>query len=86
MTEDNKPLLNTDKLEEDLKRITEDIVHTLTKLGLNLIPIVGGPAVELFNEVIVPPISRRREQWLILMANAINDLMKGLMDSNRRFA
>lgn len=74
MREENEPLLDADELEEDLKRSIGDAVHTLTKAGLNLIPIAGGTAGELFNEVIAPPISRRRDQWLIEIADTINQL------------
>ena len=80
MKEDNSSLLDTNKLENDLERSKEDVIHTLTKAGLNLIPIAGGSAVELFNEVIAPPISKRRDQWLITIANAINGLENQIED------
>jgi hypothetical protein len=74
MTEEKEPLMGTDELEEDLKRSKGDVVHTVTKGVLSLMPIAGGTAAEFFNEVIAPPISRRRDQWLIEIAKAINKL------------
>ena len=52
MTEEDKSLLDTDKLEEDLKRSKGDAIHTVTRAGLVLMPFAGGPAVQFFNEVI----------------------------------
>lgn len=71
MTQDK--LLDVDKLEGDLKRSKSDSIHTLAKAGINLIP-AGGAIVELFNETITPPISRRRDHWIILIASALNEL------------
>ena len=34
-----------------------DTAHLITKAGLSAIPILGGPAAELFSALVVPPLS-----------------------------
>lgn len=46
-----------------------DQLHTLARAGLSMIPVVGGAATELFTTVIVPPLTRRRDEWLQSLAN-----------------
>ena len=41
-----------------------DVVHALTKAALSTIPVAGGPAVELFQLAVQPPIERRRVKWM----------------------
>jgi hypothetical protein len=41
---------------------------------LSAIPIVGGPAVELFNAVVAAPIQRRRDDWLNDLAHRLTTL------------
>jgi hypothetical protein len=41
---------------------------------LSAIPHIGGPALELFNAVIAPPIERRRNEWLNDLAERLNVL------------
>jgi len=43
---------------------TGDHLHAVAKAGLAAVPILGGPAAELFTQVIVPPLTKRREAWL----------------------
>lgn len=40
-----------------------DHAHTIARATISLIPSFGGPAVELFNSLIVPPILKRRQEW-----------------------
>lgn len=51
-----------------------DVVHTLVKAGISAVPIAGGPAAEFFNLVIAPPLFKRRDEWLNLLAIEINKL------------
>ncbi len=53
------------------KATSSDTVHTVVKAGLSAIPIAGGPAAELFSTIIVPPLSKRRDEW-------IESIVKGL--------
>ena len=41
-----------------------DVAHALAKAGLSAIPVVGGPAVELFQLLVQPPLERRRQEWM----------------------
>lgn len=56
------------------KRGSGDYAHMIVKAGLSAIPIVGGPAAELFNVIIVPPLERRREEWLRSIAEGLAGL------------
>lgn len=41
-----------------------DAAAAVTRAGLSAIPLIGGPAVELFNALVTPPLERRREEWM----------------------
>ena len=49
---------------EPPKPTTGDVAHALTKAGLSMIPVVGGPAVELFQHLFQPPLERRGNEWM----------------------
>jgi hypothetical protein len=51
-----------------------DALHTFAKAGLSAIPIVGGPATELFAYIVVPPLTKRRDEWLQLIADGLKAL------------
>ncbi|PZN76515.1 MAG: hypothetical protein DM484_16295 [Candidatus Methylumidiphilus alinenensis] len=51
-----------------------DVAHALAKAGLSAIPIVGGPAVELFQFVVQPPLERRREKWMAEIGEKLRKL------------
>jgi hypothetical protein len=40
-----------------------DVAHAVARSVLSIIPWVGGPAVELFNAIIAPPLEQRRDEW-----------------------
>ena len=54
------------------KPTLSDSVHTLTKAGLSMIPVVGGPAVEFFQHLVQAPLERRRNEWM----NAIGEKLQ----------
>lgn len=56
-----------------------DVAHTLAKAGLSAIPIVGGPAAQIFSVIIIPPLARRRDAWVESIATALKEL-KGKVD------
>ncbi len=67
-----------------------DILHVIARAGLSAVPVVGGPAVELFNFLITPPLEKRRDQWMKMVAEALRDLENSRFDlqqlqSNQRF-
>ena len=41
-----------------------DKTHTLIKAGLSAVPIIGGAAAEIFSTIIVPPLNKRRDEWI----------------------
>ncbi len=56
------------------KNTKGDLAHALTKAGLSLIPIVGGPAVELFQLIIQPPLEKRRSEWMQSVGEKLQQL------------
>lgn len=56
------------------KKTAGDVAHAVVKTALAVIPGVGGPAAELFNQVIAPPLDRRRNEWLTSLAERIEQL------------
>lgn len=61
------------KLPESSSR---DTAHTLVRAGISAIPVLGGPAAELFNLVIQPPLEKRRVEWMNTVAERISRLEK----------
>lgn len=56
------------------ERSIGDAAHALAKAGLSTIPIVGGPAVELFQYVVQPPLEKRREAWMADVGEKLREL------------
>jgi hypothetical protein len=52
----------------------QDHTHLAVKAVLSALPIVGGPAAELFAAIIAPPLARRRDAWLQSLANGLAGL------------
>lgn len=51
-----------------------DVAHTIVKAGLSAIPMVGGPAAELFSALIIPPLAKRRDKWVQSIAEGLEEL------------
>ncbi|MFA5080038.1 MAG: hypothetical protein WC472_00215 [Candidatus Paceibacterota bacterium] len=55
-------------MDKDIKKTPKpsggDTAHMVIRAGLSAIPIIGGPAVEIFGAIINPPLSKRREKWI----------------------
>lgn len=67
-----------------------DALHTLAKAGISMIPIAGGPAVELFQSLVQPPLEKRRNAWMDEVGEKLQELEeKGLdistLQSNEQF-
>jgi hypothetical protein len=72
------------------KQSKGDAAHALVKAGLSAVPLVGGPAVELFQYVVQPPIERRRQEWMTQIGERLQELeAKGLdieaLQNNEKF-
>lgn len=66
----------TQKEKKLPEAIPGDTAHTIAKAGLSAIPVVGGPVAELFEKLIIPPLTKRREAWLQSLANGLEALEK----------
>lgn len=67
-----------------------DVAHALTKAGLSAVPIIGGPAVEIFQLLVQPPIEKRRRAWMAEIGEKLQELeAKGLdlesLQNNEQF-
>lgn len=60
--------------DEKLGATKVDAVHTILKAALSTVPLVGGPAAELFSALVTPPLARRRDQWVKEIAQALKEL------------
>jgi hypothetical protein len=53
---------------------TGDNVHTLVRAGVGSLPLIGAAATELFQKLIVPPLEKRRQEWMEEVAQGLRDL------------
>lgn len=61
-------------MEEKPKTSAGDIAHKIVKAGLSAVPLAGGPAAELFNAIITPPLAKRRNKWIESIAEGLKQL------------
>ena len=57
-----------------------DHAHLAIKAALSALPVLGGPAAELFAVIIAPPLARRRDEWLQGLAEGIAALKERIAD------
>ncbi len=60
--------------DEKLKPTKGDAAHAFVRGALSTVPLVGGPAVELFSALVTPPLAGRRDQWVKEIAQALKEL------------
>jgi len=51
-------------------------IHRLARIGINALPVVGGPLLEIFNSVLESPLNKRRTETMIQLGEVINDLIE----------
>jgi hypothetical protein len=51
-----------------------DVAHTAVRVGLSVIPVVGGAAKEIFTAIVTPPLVRRRDEWVESIARELKEL------------
>jgi len=51
-----------------------DHIHTGVRALISSVPLVGGAAIEVFNALIVPPLEKRRNDWMNRIGEAISRL------------
>lgn len=56
------------------EREAGDIAYTIAKVGLSTVPVIGGPAAEIFSAIVLPPLSRRRDEWIESIARGLKAL------------
>jgi len=56
----------------------EDKTHLKVRMLLATIPPLGGPALELFNEILPPPIEKRKREWMNSVAEALDEIFERL--------
>jgi len=64
-------------MEDDLiipKPTTQDVIFTIGKVVTNLVPVIGGSAVEVFNAIVKTPIQKRQEQLIESIIDKIKTL------------
>jgi len=64
------------------KRGAGDIAHTVARAGLSAIPVIGGSAAEIFSAIIVPPLSKRRDEWIESIARGLKAIEEKVDDFN----
>jgi len=57
-----------------------DALHALAKAGISLLPIAGGPGVELFQHLIQPPLEKRRIAWMGEVGQKLRELEERGLD------
>ena len=51
-----------------------DKVHRAVRTIISLVPGFGGAGVELFNQIIAPPLEKRRDDWVESLAQELTKL------------
>ncbi|NRT88905.1 hypothetical protein [Clostridium beijerinckii] len=61
-------------IEKDLQNSRGDVVYSTVKAGLSSIPLAGSAISEFFSLIVSQPVSKRRDEWLIRIKNALEEL------------
>jgi len=61
-------------MEEKPKQTVGDVGHSLLKGALSGVPLAGGLASEIFNLIMAPPLTKRRDEWMISIAEGLKGL------------
>lgn len=63
-----------DELEKDFKSTKGDVAYSATNAVLSSIPILGSAVSEIFNLVLASPLEKRKESWMIRIAESIDEI------------
>jgi hypothetical protein len=66
--------MNDEKKYQSPEPDKGDVAHAVVRTALSTIPVVGGPAVELFAAIVTPPLERRRQEWMQEVGEALHKL------------
>jgi len=67
---------NKHKVRPVPKETRADDIHRTARALVSAVPVVGGPASELFDRLLAPPIRRRRDAWLSELAEQVASLQQ----------
>ena len=82
MTNSKETKMDVSDIESKPKAGAGDVAHTLVKAGLSAIPVLGGPAAEIFSAIVVPTLSKRRDEWIESIVKGLKVLEKKIEDFN----
>lgn len=62
------------RLEPYPQPAAADFSSPILKIGMAAIPVLGGPAAELFAAITGPLLGKRRDEWCETVRTLVNDL------------
>ncbi|BBK37721.1 hypothetical protein STAQ_27990 [Allostella sp. ATCC 35155] len=71
-----------DKPSNPLEHSAGDFAHAGARALISLVPVVGGSAAELFSLLVAEPLSKRRDAWIVEIA----ERLKGLENAVQGFS
>jgi hypothetical protein len=63
-----------DKIADQPQKSSSDVAYAVVKAATSAVPVVGGPAAELLGLIFGPPLEKRKEAWLNLLAGAVETI------------
>jgi len=71
-----------DEFENDLKNMSGDYVHSIVNAAISSAPLVGSAASEIFSMVIASPLEKRKEKWMLKIAESLEELQSKIEGFN----
>lgn len=62
------------------KKTGGDHLHLAAKAAVSMIPLLGGPAAEVFAALIQPPLEKRRDEWMHSVSEVLKELSERGID------
>lgn len=63
-----------DEMKNDLENTCGDYAHSVVNAAVSSIPVFGSVASEIFNMVIATPLEKRKEKWMLKIAESLEEL------------
>lgn len=80
MAENDKRSMEKIEITKIPEPSTDDHLNKVMKVALSAIPGVGGTVVEIFNSLIEPPITKRKDEWIQSIAIELVQLQEQVKD------
>ena len=71
---------SADNKSEKPEKTSGDLAHAGVKAVLAAVPLAGGPAAEIFSFLVVPPLEKRRDDWVQSIATGLQELEKRVQE------